>query len=922
MALPASADPILRTKIQTPRLRPQRVERERLIQRLRETAFARLTLVSAPAGFGKTTLLAAWAQDVGCPVAWLALDEADNALERFLRYLAAALDKAVPGSGAVALALLSVPQPLQPEAFISALINGLADFPNPLILVIDDYHLIATSSIHTALEFFLDHLPDCLRVVIAGRSDPPLSLARLRARGELVELRGADLRFTSAEAADFLNQVMGLRLTAEEVEAVETRTEGWIAGLQLAAISLQDRPDTERFLRVFTGSHRYVLDYLVEEVLRRQSEEIQQFLLQTSILERMCAALCAEVMGEARVVNGKKTALPNHQSLISTPASSSILSYLERSNLFLVPLDDEGQWYRYHRLFADLLRFRLEQTQPDLLPGLHRRAAAWFERSQLPVEAVQHYLAAGDLAPAARLVEQDGQNLLAQGQVVRLMSWMDSLPPAVFDTLPRLHVMYAWGLITTGQLDLLDVHLDQAKQKLRKLLAGQMLPASDATPEEVFGQITSTRAIVATLKKDYREAIRLTNLALEAERKSGVDSGMSASLQIGLGVAYRAIGDTIRAEQAFAESAENSLAIHNYAVGITALCNRGDCWLEMGDLALTELCYRKALAVQEEIGALVPLTSLAYGGLSELAYERNDLDAALNLIRSAVQMDEQWGSPEIRTLNQARLARILMERGEIAAGWQALSHAEEMAREKPLNPFDQGILETFEVSLWLHYGKTDLVTAWLEQNPPGLPAEITYFDEPKPLATSEVLVVLGLREGSPARLEQALALLEPLIQVMRSRGQNGWMIPALILHARASFALGRPDQALAQLEDALQLAAPQGYLRTFTHQAQDLAEILRLARPTTRCPEYVDRLLAAFPAPPPQTAAQPETGGLLSPRELEVLRLVVRGLSNTQIADQLVLAPGTVKRHLHNIFEKLDVTTRPQAIAKARSFLP
>ncbi len=902
MAPPTTGDPILRTKIQAPRLRPQRVERERLVQRLRETSYARLTLVSAPAGFGKTTLLAAWAGVAGCPAAWLALDEADNALERFLRYLAAALDKAVPGSGAAALALLAVPQPLQPEAFISALINGLADFPNPLILVIDDYHLIETSSIHTSLEFFLDHLPDCLRVVIAGRSDPPLSLARLRARGELVELRGADLRFTSAEAADFLNQVMGLRLTAEEVEAVEARTEGWIAGLQLAAISLQDRPDTERFLRVFTGSHRYVLDYLVEEVLRRQHEKIQQFLLQTSILERMCAPLC-------------DTLVANHDS-------PSILAYLERSNLFLVPLDDEGQWYRYHRLFADLLRFRLEQTQPDLLPGLHRRAAGWFERNELPVEAVQHYLAAGDLAPAARLVELAGQNMLAQGQVVRLMSWMDSLPPAVFDTLPRLHVQYAWGLITTGQLDLLDTHLDQAELKLQKYPTGQLLPASDATPEEVFGQITSTRAIVATLKRDYPAAIRLSNLALEADQASGVETGMRASLLIGLGVAYRATGDTIRAEQAFAESAENSLAIHNYSVGITALCNRGDCWLEMGDLALTEQCYRKALAVQEEIGAPIPLTSLAYGGLSELAYEHNDLDAALSLIRSAVQMDEQWGSPEIRTLNQARLARILMERGEIDAGWQALAHAEEMAREKPLNPFDQGILETFEVSLWLHFGKTNQVYAWLEQNPPGLPAEITYFDEPKPLATSEVLVVLGLREGSPARLEQALALLEPLIQIMRSREQNGWMIPALVLHARASFALGRRDQALAQLEAALQLAAPQGYLRTFTHQADDLAEILRLARPTTRRPEYVDRLLAAFPAPSPAAAAQPESGGLLSPREIEVLRLVVRGLSNTQIAAELFLSPGTVKRHLHNIFEKLDVTTRPQVIAKAREVLP
>jgi LuxR family maltose regulon positive regulatory protein len=907
----ATGDLILRTKIQIPRLRPHRVERERLVQRLRESAWSRLTLVSAPAGFGKTTMLAAWAHAAGHPVAWLALEEADNALERFLRYLASALDRAVSGVGAASLAMLATPQPLQAEAFISNLINDLSECDGPLTLVIDDYHLIEARPIHAALDFLLEHLPDCLRLVIAGRADPPLALARLRARGELVELRGADLRFTTQETADFLNQVMGLKLGPAEIEAIEARTEGWIAGLQLAALSLQDRPDTERFLRVFTGSHRYVLDYLVEEVLRRQPEEIQQFLLKTSILERLSPDLCEALLGD-------------RGALFTThvEARVSILDYLDRANLFIQPLDEERSWFRYHMLFADLLRFRLEQNQTELLPELHHRAAVWFEHNQMAPEAVHHYLAAGELRQAAIVVEKAGEILLSQGQVIRFLSWMDSLPPTIFETHPRLHLMAAWGLISTTQIQLIDSHLDQAEQGLGKLQPGTPLPGRNPHPEALLEEITSTRAILATLKSDYPAAIRLSEQALAAEHAHG-DDNLRSSILIGLGVAYRATGQAARAEQTMAEAAQAALAGRNYAVGLSALSNQGDSWLEMGDLAKAEACYRRVLAIQSETG-MIPVSSLAYGGLAELAYERGDFDQALSLVRSAIEMDEQWGSPDIGAINQVRLARILLACGESESGWEALARAEEIAQKQSLNMFDHEILQTLKVSMWLAYGKRELARDWLHLNPPTLPPQINYFDEPHLLACAEVMVGQGIADHEPEMLEQAVHLLDALLATMQSRDQMGWMLPGLVRLACANYALHREDQALAALEKALSIAAPQDYRQTFTRAGTEIAALLRLARQTTPYPDYVDRLLAGFSEPAPGGPSRaPALGGrenadLLSPREIEVLGLVVQGLSNQEIAARLVLASGTVKRHLHNIFEKLHVTTRPQAIAKAR----
>ncbi len=934
MSLPVSSDLVLRTRIQIPRIRPRRVERARLLDRLHESAWSRLTLVSAPAGFGKTTLLASWAQSAGFPVAWLALEDADNSLESVLRYLASALGRVLPGAGEAALEMLASRAPLQPEAFLSSLINDLSEVQGPLALVIDDYHLIQSAPVHQALEYFLERMPDCLRVLIAGRADPPLALARLRARGELVELRGADLRFTSQEAADFLNQVMGLRLSPADVEAVENRTEGWATGLQLAAISLRDQPDPGRFLRVFTGSHRYVLDYLVEEVLHRQPDEIQAFLLRTSVLERMCAGLCDVLVGTGSGINAQsgnwgteqpgdqEPQFPDRAIANSLSSSQSILEYLDRNNLFIQPLDDERRWFRYHTLFADLLRFRLEQSDAQLVRDLHRRAAAWLESHQMVHEAVRNYIAGGDLASAARLVEMEGQADLNTGLINQLISWMDSLPTAVFDTLPRLHVLYAWGMMSTNQINGIESRLRLAEQGLEKYPPDRPMPGSACTPDICRSEIASSRAIVASISGDFETAIRQSEQALEG--KLG-DPSLRASVGIGLGVAYRALGDNVRAEQAWDEAARAALQSETYAVGLASLCNRGNLLQEMGDLSGAEACFREALSVQARVGAL-PVTSLAYNGLSNLAYERGDLPAALAAIRSAVEMDDLWGNQEIQVINQGQLARVLLACGETEAGWQALEKAQSLAKVKPLNAFDQDILEDFQVSLWVLFGRPELARQWLAHTPEIDLETFGYFDEHRLLCQAGVLTSLGIADRDAARLEKAIRVLDALLPKIQAEGRQGYITISQVLLALASNALGKTDEALKTLEEALGPASEQKYQDLFIRYGPAMAALLRAARPSSKYCAYIDELLAAFPrsslyptglkSSPPVAPARRAEG--LSPREAEVLRLVVAGLSNQEIAARLFLAPGTVKRHLHNIFEKLGVTTRPQAIVKAR----
>src|SRR6266487_2330604 len=540
--------PILTTKLYIPPLRPNVVSRPRLIERLNEGLLRKLTLISAPAGFGKTTLISAWVKGIERPTAWLSLDEGENDPTRFLTYLVAALQTIAATIGAGVLGVLQSPQPPPTEAILTALLNAITTIPDPFVLVLDDYHVIDAKPVDTALTFLLAHLPPQLHLVITTREDPQLPLARLRARGHLTELRASDLRFTPAEAAGFLNQGMGLKLSAEDIATLERRTEGWIAGLQLAAISMQGQQDATSFITSFTGSHHFVLDYLVEEVLGQQSERLQTFLLRTSILDRMSGPLCDAVL------------------LDPSGSGQATLEHLERANLFLVPLDNERRWYRYHHLFADLLRQRLHQSFASS-PGdaesqvneLHIRASVWYEDHGLEIEAFHHAVAANDVEHATRLVEGKGMPLQFRGAVTPVLHWLESLPKTVLDARPSLWVMYASALSMTGQLTDVEPKLQAAEEAL------QGAEPDDQT-RNLVGHIAAIRALLAAAQNQVETTIAQSRRALEYLHPDNLAVRTATTWK--LGWAYQLQGDRAAASRAYIEAISISQASGNLIINI------------------------------------------------------------------------------------------------------------------------------------------------------------------------------------------------------------------------------------------------------------------------------------------------------------------------------------------------------------------
>src|SRR5437588_1521367 len=548
--------PILATKLYIPRLRPNVVSRPRLIERLHEGLHRNLTLIAAPAGFGKTTLVSEWLAGGARPTAWLSLDEGENDPARFLTYLVAALRTIAPTLGEGVLGALQSPQPPPPEAMLTALLNDLTTISDHLVLVLDDYHVLDAKAVDHALTFLLEHLPPQMHLVIATREDPPLPLARLRARGHLTEVRAADLRFTPSEAAAFLNQVMGLDLSAEDIAALERRTEGWIAGLQLAAISLQGREDVPGFIRAFTGSHHFVLDYLLEEVLGQQDARLQTFLLHTSILHRMSGPLCDAVL------------------LDPSASGQATLEHLERANLFLVPLDNERRWYRYHHLFADLLRQRLHQSFVSS-PGdaesqvneLHRRASVWYEDHGLEIEAFHHAVAANDVEHATRLVEGKGMPLQFRGAVTPVLHWLESLPKTVLDARPSLWVMYASALSMTGQLTGVEPKLQAAEAAL------QGAEPDDQT-RNLVGHIAAIRPLLAAAQNQVETIIAQSRRALEYLHPDNLAVRTATIWK--LGIAYQLQGQRAAASQAYAEAIAVSEASGNLIIHISAAVGLGN----------------------------------------------------------------------------------------------------------------------------------------------------------------------------------------------------------------------------------------------------------------------------------------------------------------------------------------------------------
>jgi len=911
--------PLLATKLYIPPARPKLVSRPRLVERLNAGLQRKLTLVSAPAGFGKTTLLSAWIDGRG-GFAWLSLDENDNDLLRFLTYVVAALQQVDEALGVNVQVALQAPQPPAVDNLLTMLLNDVAANPHPFALVLDDYHVITSQAIHDALGFLLDHLPPAMRLVIAGRTDPPLSISRLRVQGQASEVRSAELRFTAQETSVFLNDLMGLDLSSQDIAALETRTEGWIASLQLAALSLQERRDKREFIAAFSGSHRYVMDYLVDEVMTRQPQDIQSFLRQTSTLDRFCAPLCDAILSNPLPLRS------GDHSLQSPFASSQqILRRLEKDNLFLVPLDDERRWYRYHHLFASFLRQRLREKQPEHIPELHRRASQWYEAQGLADQAIQHALTAKDLERVAHLADQSSMSLIVRNESKKLLDWIKLLPPALLQDYPRLCIGHAWALLLAMQLDAVESILQIAEANRAK-----------APQFPIAGYATAVRAFIANQMWDLSGSVALCQQALEQmahappQQDTLVHRGIAV---LWLAVNYRNMGDLGRARQMLPQAVSLNQQADSIYPALAAMEQSGELTVSQGRLRQAVDIYRRGLqmaqewAAQHERGRVsFPAAAGLYLRLGAVLYQLDDLAGAAPHIQRAAKLNELGGTWE-RMPGYTLLGYLKQAQGDYKAAYDLLKKARAIRDElsaRQLNVMAEPGLEQLHIMLGRARPKMahllDDVARRIESR--GLraddevdfsrPADYVREFEYSDLARS--LIALG-------RAAEALPLLERLLQAAQSMGRQDDALRFLALRALAFQALQDTPSALDVLSQALALAEPAGYVRLFVDQGQAMADLLARALSQNIAPAYAGKLLNAFPQDIRQAiepdAAKPAIDPL-SERELEVLRLMAAGLPHKKVAEQLVISLNTVRHHARNIYGKLDVNSRAQAIARAQ----
>ncbi len=916
-----AASPLLETKLYIPEWRPGLVSRPRLIELLDRGTERKLTLVSAPAGFGKSTLLAEWLADTPAgerPAAWVSLDQNDNDPTRFWAYFITALQKVMPGVGKSVLTLLHSPKAPPTEVLLGTLLNeistnsgdGSTDRGHDFVLVLDDYHAIEAESIHAGVAFLLDHLPPQMHLIITGRSDPPLPLARLRGRGESTELRAPDLRFTPDEVADFLSDVMGLELSADHVAVLETRTEGWIAGLQLAALSMQGRDDVSGFISAFAGDDRYIVDYLVEEVLQRQPERVRSFLLQTSVLDRLSGSLCDAVTGQE---DGKR-----------------MLETLERGNLFLVPLDGNRQWYRYHHLFGDVLHSRLAEEQPDRLPTLHRQAGDWYGKNGLPSDVVRHALAGEDFDRAAAVMELEAMAMVSRCEEPTLLEWLKALPDEVIRARPVLSVYYAFIALSYDGPDAVESLLRDAERLLdatpdANARPGDLSPEMVVVDEKAFrslpGSIAVVRAYQAGALGDVPGTLNYARQALDF-LPEGEHFWRGAATAF-LGISYWANGDLEAAHGSFGD-------------GIATLKLAGDTDLEIsgeyilagirvaqGRLREAERAYEQALQIAADHGEPVLLGTVdLYVGLSELHCEYGDLEAAREYLLRSEELGELGAIPENRHRPYVAKARIKKIEGDLESTLDLLSEAERLFVKTP-TPVIRPIA-ALKAQAWVAQGRLAEAQDWVRERGLSVDDELSYLHEFEHMTLAKVLIArYRSDQGAKRSIDEVTGLLERLLKAADEGERTGSVIEILMLQALAHEAQGNIPLGLVPLERAMTLAEPEGYLRIFVDEGEAMRSLLRHAAAEGIASSYVQRLLSAFdkPAQPASSNSTVAIAGLaepLSEREIEVLRLIAAGMTNQEIAEQLVVSISTVKTHINRTYRKLEVRTRTQAVARIR----
>jgi LuxR family maltose regulon positive regulatory protein len=886
------SEPLIKTKLCTPQPRSSLVARPDLLAQLAEGSQRALTLLCAPAGYGKTTLLTEFiaerkkTEKLPSCFCWLSLDEGDNDPVRFLAYLVKALDQALPGTGAQASTLLHSFPPPPVRSILILLINALHDLVTPIYLVLDDYQFISNPTIHEGIAFLLDHLPANLHLMIATRSDPPLPLARLRGRNLLLELRSEDLRFTADEAADFLNQVMHLPLSDQEITTLENRTEGWIAGLQMAAVSMQGRSDFAGFIQAFTGSHRYILDYLTGEALDGQPLEIRDFLLRTSILHRFCASLCADVLG------------------LDELAARESLAYLDRANLFLVALDDEYCWFRYHHLFSDLLLARLKQTQPVLISQLHERALEWFERNGFILEAIQQSFSAQDYERAGELIERYGPTSWSHSDP-SILSLALNLPPQLLVKKPRLGLYQAWIWIAQGQARSADPLL---------LELAEHLPAGSLKPEERWMQ--AVRDLLWSYTHMTGEVINQDLPDFEALDFMPVqDLGLHSTADVMFAFLLCRRGELEAAAEILFRCVERDMAADGTTAIPVAIPFLARIRLMQGKLhSAANLC-------REYLEPITPKgESFFYTGgslnivLGEVLREWNDLTGAEAQIRAGIEVNLPRHNLMTDVIGYLALARVQEAGGDLQAAFDTMGMLEGMLQGHTRPPDQEDELRAMKVRLWL--AKNDIVSAgiWADQLVLGDPNDSRYELDCISLARVRI---------AQERYAETHSILENLIQIKDVEKRPNRQMKIDLLLAAALAGQKRFPEAFQALESCLSLAEPEGYMRLFLDAGRPLQELLNAYLRTKNpiCRDFVQKILAGFSSQSQSSRAGKSQASLAEPltaRELEVLSWMIAGFSNRQIAEQLILSEGTIKFHVHNILGKLQVHSRSEAIASAR----
>ncbi len=889
---------LLQTKLHIPRSRSNIVARPQLVQKLDTNRKRKLSLISAPAGFGKTTLLSEWINGSKQPVAWLSLDKGEDDPVRLLTYLTAALGTIEADLGAGTLGLLDSPQHPPLEALVAALINDIDGRAESFILILDDCHLVEAQGAYDLVDFLLERMPDNLHIVMSGRVDPPLPLAHLRAQGQLTEIRASDLRFDSNEVATFLNKLMELDLSDDDLKALEGRTEGWIAGLQLAALSLQKRDDEEKqeFIQSFSGSHHFIIDYLVDEVMSRQSEELQDFLLRTSILDRFCAPLCDEVL---EISNSRQK-----------------LERLEHENLFLVPLDNERRWYRYHHLFADFLRLRLDVTEPDRAQELHKRASAWYLHNGYAEEAAEQALSGKEYGLAAELLEDLAETYWRRGQPSTLTRWMEMLPREQIESRPGLSIHYAWVLRLNGQNLAAEKMLEAAEQAL-SVANGDSSSDGQGTlsrhdQRQLQGRIAAIRASIAFWKADAPATHTHAQRALDLFPD---ESSMWRSLAaMTLGMAQDMAGDTVAACETVSEAVEYSRASGNTYLILSTSLHLGALLITRGELKQANELLQEIRYFAEERGVLnTEMSGCMFDELGLVHCEWNSLDRAREYLELGSDLSEQGFDVGVLGYSYLTTIRDLFSRGDLQAAQDVIQKMDRLENEASVPAWYANQKEAWKVRIWLAIGDLDSAARWARIHELAAEKESYFLMEDEHISLARVLI-------AQLKFEDAITLLERVLTSAMDGGRNASASQILFLLARARQSMGDPEGAMHALAEVLDLTKPGGYIRSYIDEGVEMHELLREAASRDISPEYVGTLLAAFEAegldeaPSISTTLLPEP---LTDRELQVLRLLASELSGPEIANELSVSENTMRTHTRSIYGKLDAHSRRQALSIA-----